>query len=287
MLAAVANPLTKLGKKIGLLEDTLREARETEAYRRLGELLTANLYLVKPGLAEIEVIDFYDPAQQKVVIKLDSRLSPAANAQAFFKRYNKGRQQLTMAGEQLRQAREEFAYLESLRTFLTQAASMEELAAMRPELIAAGYLAETAPAAGKKIKKEGLPLPPLKFYSADGYEILVGRNNRQNDYLTLRLAADEDYWFHTKDIPGAHVIIRTQAGRDVPEPTLEEAALLAAYYSQARESSTVPVDYTRRKNVRKPKGAKPGMVIYDHQQTVYVTPRRELIDAIKHEESNN
>ena len=164
---------------------------------------------------------------------------------------------------------------------------MEELEAMRPELIAAGYLTETTPAGGKKIKKEGLPLPPLKFYSADGYEILVGRNNRQNDYLTQRLADDENFLAPSKDIPGAHVIVRTQTGREVPASTMEEAALLAAYYSQARESSTVPVDYTLRKNVRKPKGAKPGMVIYDHQQTVYVTPRRELIDTIKNEVSIN
>ncbi len=285
LMAGVNNALTKLGRKIGLLEDTLRQARETATYRHLGELLTANLYLVKPGLEEIEVTDFYDPAQQKLVIKLDSRLGPAANAQAFFKRYNKGRQQLTMAGEQLRQAREEFAYLESLRTFLSQAVSLEELAAMRPELIAAGYLAETAPSAGRKIKKEGLPLPPLKFNSSDGYEILVGRNNRQNDYLTQRLGTDDDYWFHTKDIPGAHVLIRTPTGHEVPDATLEEAALLAAYYSQARESSTVPVDFTRRKNVRKPKGAKPGMVIYDHQRTIYVNPRQELIEQIRRVEA--
>ncbi len=171
---------------------------------------------------------------------------------------------------QLAECRAELAYLDSVAVALDQAAALDELNEIRLELVQGGYIKE------KSKRRPALPAAPLAAAAPDGTPIFIGRNNRQNDLVTFKHAGPDDLWLHTKDIPGSHVILKT-AGREPAPEALAAAALLAAYHSKARTSATVPVDYTRRRHVRKPAGAKPGFVIYDHQKTVYVTPNEEEV----------
>ncbi|WP_258359394.1 Rqc2 family fibronectin-binding protein [Moorella sulfitireducens] len=268
--------LKRCYKKEGLQATAVAEAAEAENFRLAGELITANIYRLEKGQAALTVNNFYDPAGEMVTIELDPALTPAENARRYFHRYNKAKNAARIAKEQLEQTRAEIAYLESIAQALSMAVSFEDLAEIRRELRQAGYLLEEKEKEkpGKKgDKKEAArPSRPLEFTSPDGFKILVGKNNRQNDWLTLKYAASSDLWLHAKDIPGSHVIIRTGGLEEVPFTTLEMAARLAARYSRAGQSSKVPVDYTLVKNVRKPSCAKPGMVIYDHQRTVFVSP---------------
>ncbi|NLW08058.1 MAG: fibronectin/fibrinogen-binding protein [Clostridia bacterium] len=267
--------LKRCRKKESLQAATVAEASGAEAWRLAGELITANIYRLTRGQDSFTAINFYDPENKPITIKLDPALSPAENARIYFNRYNKAKNAARLAREQLEKTREEIAYLESINQALSIAVDKYDLVEIQRELRRAGYLPEprSKQQAGRKAKqKEALRQSlPLEFTSPDGFKILVGKNNRQNDWLTLRQAADSDLWLHAKDIPGSHVIIKTE-GRQVSAATLEMAARLAARYSSARQSSRVPVDYTLVKHVRKPAGAKPGRVIYDHQRTVYVTP---------------
>ncbi|TLN00225.1 fibronectin-binding domain-containing protein, partial [bacterium] len=212
-------------------------------------------------------------------------LTPVENAQLYFKRYTKAKNSAGYASAQKEAALTEARYLDSVFTSLAQAESLSEVNEIRGELAEQGYIKEKPlprrPRAGAGTNKAAEPLPPLTFNSSEGPTILVGRNNRQNDRLTLRTAGPEDIWLHVKDIPGSHVIIRSDQLAEVTERTLEEAAILAAYYSKARASANVPVDYTFRKHVHKPKGAKPGMVIYENQRTLYVTPDEETVKKLK------
>lgn len=262
-------------KKEGLQAATVAEAAGAENLRLAGEIITANIYRLEKGQASLTAANFYDPGGEPVTIELDPSRTPAENAQQYFNRYNKAKHAARLAAAQLEQTRAEIAYLESIAQAVSMAATRDDLEEIRRELRQAGYLPEEREKQkpGKKAAKpEGRkPSRPLEFTSPDGFKILVGKNNRQNDWLTLKQAADDDLWLHAKDIPGSHVIIRTR-GREVPATTLETAARLAARYSRAGQSSRVPVDYTLVKHVRKPPGARPGMVTYDHQRTLYVTP---------------
>ncbi|OIQ59464.1 hypothetical protein MOTE_11450 [Moorella thermoacetica] len=267
--------LKRCRKKEGLQAATVAEAAGAEEFRLAGEIITANIYRIEKGQASLTAANFYDPGGEPVTIELDPSRTPAENAQWYFNRYNKAKHAARLAAAQLEQTRSEIAYLESIAQAVSMAATRDDLEEIRRELHQAGYLPEEREKhkTGKKAAKPEAHQPsrPLEFTSPDGFKILVGKNNRMNDWLTLKQAADGDLWLHAKDIPGSHVIIRT-GGREVPATTLETAARLAARYSRAGQSSRVPVDYTLVKHVRKPPGARPGMVIYDHQRTVYVTP---------------
>lgn len=267
--------LKRCYKKESLQETAVAEADDAEKLRLAGELITANIYRLEKGQTSFTTPNFYDPNGTEITIELDPSLTPAENAQRYFHRYNKARNAARLAKEQLEQTRAEIAYLESVAQALEMATNFDDLAEIRRELRRAGYIPEEKDKdkPGKKGEKKeaARPASPLEFTSPDGFQILIGRNNRQNDWLTLKLAGPDDIWLHAKDIPGSHVVIRT-GGREVPAATLEMAARLAARYSRAGQSSRVPVDYTLVKNVRKPPGTKPGMVIYDHQRTVYVAP---------------
>lgn len=268
--------LRRLARKIAAQRDELAKARRADEYRVAGDLLTAYLHQVEPGAHEIELPNFYE-AGELVSIALDPTLSPAANAQSYYAKYQKAKKTLAKAQGHLEASLAELEYLESVKAALGMSVSPADLNEIEVELRREGYLPREEK--NERRKKRASPSPsssPLTLTSSDGLPILVGRNNRQNDYLTMEVARSDDLWLHTKEIPGAHVIIQSRGG-SIPESTLVEAAHVAAFYSKARESTNVPVDYTLRRHVRKPRGARPGMVIYDHQRTLFVTPDRGLL----------
>jgi len=275
LVRLVTGEIARNERKIAKLRETLEEAGEAETYRRYGELLTAHLHAVKRGDERAEVVDYYDESQPTVSIPLDPQLTPSENAQRYFRRYAKLKNSVAAATKQLDEAAEEIRYLESVLQAL-ETAEPGDIAEIREELAAQGYIRSPKPSAGGGKKKNGRPAV-LRFVSSEGIPILVGKNNTQNDYLTGRLAAPDDTWLHTKEIPGSHVIIRASS---FGEATLREAAMLAAYYSRARHSGNVPVDYTLVRHVRKPSGAKPGFVIYDHHKTLFVTPDEAVIRGL-------
>ncbi|MEH7110865.1 NFACT RNA binding domain-containing protein [Neobacillus niacini] len=271
----IINEKEKNEKKIEKLEDTLKEAEKADQLQRFGELLTANLYAAKKGMHEIEVMDYYDENGGTVAITLDPRRTPSENAQKYFSKYQKAKNSVSIVIEQIEKAREEVIYFENLLQQV-QSASPKDIQEIREELIEGGYIRSRQKRNAKKMSNAK---PILDHYlSSNGTEIIVGKNNKQNDYLTNKLAARDEIWLHTKDIPGSHVVIRS---KEPIEETIHEAANLAAYYSKARNSSSVPVDFTKVRFVKKPNGAKPGFVIYDNQQTVYVTPDEEIVLKLK------
>lgn len=271
----IINEKEKNEKKIEKLKETLKEAERSDQFQRYGELLTANLYAASKGMREIEVVDYYDVEGGTLTIPLDPRKTPSENAQKYFSRYQKAKNAASIVVEQIEKAEEEVKYFDNLLQQI-QAASPKDIQEIREELVEGGYIRERQKRNGKKIQNAKPVLD--HFLSADGTDIIVGKNNKQNDYLTNKLAARDEIWLHTKDIPGSHVVIRS---KEPSEQTIKEAAILAAYYSKARESSSVPVDFTKVRFVKKPSGAKPGFVIYENQQTVYVTPDEEMVLRLK------
>ena len=278
----VRDELGRVRRKLTAQEQSLATAENAEAFRMQGELITANLWRIAKGQTEAVVENYYDESGGTVTIPLDPALGPAENAQQYYHRYQKARSGLAMIREQLEKSRAERDYLEQVEASLDEARSLPDLEEIRRELRLEGYLSERrAPKDAAPQPREEKAAPPLVVRSSDGLEIWIGRNNRQNDYLTLKLAAPHDLWFHTKEIPGSHVILRCPPGQEIPERAIFEAAALAAYHSKGRDSASVPVDYALRKHVRKPSGARPGMVIYDHNKTLWVTPDPELNPILK------
>ncbi|WML56837.1 NFACT RNA binding domain-containing protein [Neobacillus sp. PS2-9] len=271
----ITNEKEKNEKKIEKLKNTLQDAERADQFQRYGELLTANLYAAKKGMNEIEVVNYYDEHGSTIAIALDPRKSPSENAQKYFSKYQKAKNAVTIVTEQIEKAQEEVMYFDNLLQQVI-AASPKDLQEIREELVEGGYVRDRKKRNGKKIQNAKPVLD--HFVSSDGTDIIVGKNNKQNDYLTNKLAARDEIWLHTKDIPGSHVVIRSKEPSD---ETIREAAVLAAYYSKARNSSSVPVDFTKVRYVKKPSGAKPGFVIYDNQQTVYVTPDEEMVLKLK------
>ena len=261
--------LERINHKIEKQEKELKEAQSAEKYKIKGELLTAYIYMIKQGMESIKVADFYNN-NEEIEIKLRPNLTPSENAQKYFKKYNK----LKKANEELtvhiKNNKEEAEYLENTLLSIENCENEKELKEIKEELMREGYIKVYR--MPKKNNKPGTTI--MKYLSSKGTLIMVGKNNKQNDYLTLRLADNEDLWFHTKDIPGSHVLLKC-AGKKIEEEEIIEAATLAAYYSKAKMSQNVPVDYTIKKNVKKPSGAKPGLVIYEKNKTVYVTPSDE------------
>ena len=256
--------------------NALDEVGQRDQYKIWGELLTANAHSVPLSSNTFTTTNYYDADMSEITIPLDPKKGAIQNAQNYFKIYSKAKRTEIAAHQQLKTIDHDLLYLDSLFSTLETLENETDIAEFRSELVESGYLKAKRLEKSNKIKKP----KPLHFISDDGFQIYVGKNNVQNDHLTLRTATNYDLWFHTKDIPGSHVIVIT-GRQEVPESTILQAAYLAAYYSKAKTSSNVPVDYTIRKNVKKPNGAKPGMVIYENNKTIYVTPEKPLIDAIK------
>lgn len=266
----LTNLTDRTARKINKQRAELAQCGNREQLRIYGDLLHANLYRIPRGASAAEVENFYDEHGDTIRIPLNPALSPAANAQKYYKDYQKAKTAETVLAEQIEKGRAELRYLESVADSVERAENERELSQIREELTEQGYLRRPK---GKVQKQK--QLPPREFLSSDGFLILVGRNNRQNDRLTLKTAAKTDIWLHTKDIHGSHVIIRCD-GQTPSETAIAEAARLASYHSKARGSANVPVDYTLVKYVSKPSGAKPGMVIYVKNQTVYADPTAPL-----------
>ena len=258
-------------KRRRLLDD-LKATERADELQKYGELLTTYLFQLEKGMRVAEVVDYYDEDGATLSIPLDPLKTPNENAQQYYKKYNKLKVAKVEVKKQMELNDAEIDYLETLIAQL-DVASPSDLLEIREELAEEGYIRQ------KRQKKKANPKISLEAYtSSTGTEFFVGKNNTQNDHLTFKFARRDEIWLHVKDIPGSHVIIRST---EPDETTLLEAASVAAYFSKARASSGVPVDYTRARFVKKPSGAKPGFVIYTDQQTVYVTPDEQLMKSLK------
>jgi predicted ribosome quality control (RQC) complex YloA/Tae2 family protein len=284
-------------KKLNVYAEAISSANSNLAYQRWGELLTANLHRIPAGSVEVSVEDYYDPSLSLVTIPLENQLSPIDNAQRYYKLYNKAKATLLKTLQLQEDALEEVTYLDSLRVSLDQASTLSELDEIRNELVEQGYLAAKhvkkdtpKPKKGRasanpksksnsKLSKE--MIQPRVYRSSQNKIIYVGKNNLQNDWLSLRKGKPNDLWLHVKQIPGSHVLVPLEDGEEFPDDTtLEEAAALAIYYSQARGSSQVAVDYTHVKQLKKPNSAKPGMVVYEQNWTLFLTPKPETLEQL-------
>ncbi|POO91499.1 fibronectin/fibrinogen-binding protein, partial [Clostridium sp. 2-1] len=253
--------------KLKILNETLNECAEKESFKIKGDLLTSYIYSIKKGDSECTLLNFYNENQEEyITISLNKTKTPAENVQYYYKKYNKLKTSEEYAKVQLKKNDEEMEYLNSVLTNILNAESYNEIDEIKNELIETGYIRFRK---NSKNSKKVKTSKPNHFVSSDGIDIYVGKNNLQNDYLSLKFANKNYLWLHAKDIPGSHVIV---CSFDVPDKTLEEAAIIAAYYSKGKDSLKLPIDYTKVKELKKPNGAKPGMVIYHTNKTLIVNP---------------
>ncbi len=265
----------RTARKLEKQRGELSRCTDAENLRIFGELIKTNIHLIERGATLAELPNYYDPECKPVRVPLNPELSPSQNAQKYFKEYRKSITAGEMLEKLIKSGEDELEYLLSVSEELKRAESEKELNEIKLELESAGYIKIK-----KQSKKPPKALPPLVFKTDDGFTVRVGRNNRQNDELTLKSSAKHDIWLHTKAVHGAHVVISSE-GKSISDSAVCQAAVLAAYHSDAKNSSSVAVDYCYIKNVHKPAGAKPGMVIYDDYRTVYVTPDDETVEKMR------
>lgn len=272
----VSREVKKITNKLIKLDKNIEKAENAEYYRVNGDLLKANLHKIKNGLSEVTLENFYDN-NAKLLISLEPTLTPNQNAQKFYKLYTKAKNSLQITMDRKKNELAELKYLESILFSIDQASDLKTLEEIQEELNSQFK---------SQSKKEKMPVTPSKmnvarFVSSDNFEILVGRNNQQNDFLLSKMAHPKDLWLHVQTAHGSHVIIRTDRGNnEIPERTLHEAALLAGYFSEGRYSSNVEVIYTLKKFVKKPTGSKPGFVVYSNEKTLYVNPLEEHVGPV-------
>ena len=254
-------------KKENKLNDLLKKCEDKDDFKIKGDLLTSYIYSIKKGDKTFTTVNFFSEDSEEITIPLDENKTPSENVQSYYKKYNKLKKSEESAIEQLEKNHQELQYLYSVLTNIENCESYTEIDDIKEELISTGYVRKRK--SNGKNSKKSKESKPLHYISSDGIDIFVGKNNIQNDYLSLKFANKNFIWLHTKNIPGSHVII---CSNDVPDNTLVEGAILAAHYSKAKDSSKVPVDYTLVKNLKKPNGANPGMVIYHTNYTMFVEP---------------
>ena len=267
----VTSEIAKHKKKLAALEQDLAHAENAEEQRMLADTIMANIYQLRKGQTQAELINIYDG--ESVTVQLSPILSPTENAQAYYKRYNKYKRAQSEVALQITATEEMLLYLASLDSSLLTATSKSEIEEIRQEMIAADLIKVV----GKKKKSALQKSQPLHIRLSEDTDLYIGKNNRQNDYVTFSIGGPRDLWFHTKDIPGSHIILKTT----LPEAREEDIALaveLAAYFSKAREGSSVPVDCVQRRYVKKPSGSKPGFVIFTNQKTYYATPDAQKLE---------
>ncbi len=274
----VKTALSRVSRKLALQREELEKAEDREALREHAELIAANIYRLEKGMTSFTASNYFSEGEE-ITLKLDSRLTPQQNSEKLFKEYRRMKNAERYLTEQIEAGEEELVYLESVLESIEKADSENTVSEIREELSEMGYVDKGA----KNVKRKPHALEPFKFVSSDGFAIYAGKNNKQNDMLTLKSAEKGDLWLHTKNIPGSHVIIEC-AGAELPDRTITEAAIIAATYSRAKDSVNVPVDYTRVKFVKKPQGAAPGRVIYTNYYTAYATPDEELCRKLSKED---
>ncbi|SDA25148.1 Predicted component of the ribosome quality control (RQC) complex, YloA/Tae2 family, contains fibronectin-binding (FbpA) and DUF814 domains [Ruminococcus sp. YE71] len=265
----------RIARRVANQRQELAECADRERLKIMGDLIMTNLYAIQKGQTTVRCVNYYSEDQSELDIPLDPRLTPSQNAQRYYKEYRKADTAEKMLRELISKGEEEQRYIDSVLDSLNRSESDSDIDQLREELSEQGYLRRR----GGRIKADR-PLPPMKFVSDDGFTILVGRHNRQNDKLTLKDSQKHDIWLHTHDITGSHTVIVT-GGVTPPDSTIMQAARIAAYCSNARQSSQVPVDYTLIRHVKKPNGAKPGMVIFTDQKTVYVKPDQAEAERLR------
>ncbi len=271
LITILNNAYARTERKLAIQREALFESDKGEEYKKYGDLITANIYKLKRGMESFRTVDFYDESCPEIEIKLDPRLDPSKNAQKMYKLYNKAKTAKKVLTEQIAIWEKELVYLESVRSFLDRAEYEQDIIDIRDELYKSGYGSKMRGYTPQKKTK----LRPMHYITSGGYHLYVGRNNLQNDELTMRSAEKDDIWFHVKDAPGSHVIM--VAGGDEPgDVDYTEAAALAAYHSSLSNGENIAVDYTRVKNIKKPQGSKPGFVIYKTNYTAYVKPSCKL-----------
>ena len=277
LIRSVTNARDRAARKIGLQEQELAATRDRERLRQFGDIITSNLHAMEKGMSRLTAADFYDPECPQIHIPLDPLLTPQQNAAKYYKEYNKAKTAESNLTLQLEKGRRDLDYLNSVLEAIALAEGERDLQEIRQELTDTGYLRRPSKARdrGKRVASK-----PMEFRSSSGLRISVGKNNTQNDLLTTKQAFKSDLWFHTQKIHGSHVILWTEGGQ--PDLTsIQEAAQLAAWFSQGRESGKVAVDYTPVKYVKKPGGARPGMVVYTTYETAYVAPDGELARRLR------
>lgn len=278
----INNNLERCYKKLSIQVEKLSECSGKDRWRLFGDLVMANIYNIKKGDSEAKLVNFYDENSSVITIPLNENLKPSENAQKFYKTYNKEKSAEKAVMLQKEENTSEIEYLETQLVNIENCTEDIEIDEIRNELTSLGYIRARKKAARIKQKRS----KPMHYISSDGFDIYAGKNNVQNDYLTTKFAEPYDIWLHTKKIPGSHVIIKCNR-KKVSDTALFEGASLASYFSKARGSSNVPVDYTEKKNVKKPSGAKPGMVVYYTNSTIYVTPDPKLISSLKGDTGNS
>ncbi len=279
MTHTLQNARDRMRRKLAAQRKELSDSQNREKFKRRGDLITANLYQIEPGSRKVKVIDYYDPACPEVELNLDVRLTPQQNAQRQFKLYTKAKNAEEHLTQQIAQGEQELQYLDSVLEAITEAENLTDLAQIHEELVKTGYLSAKQ---DKKKRRNAKPVQgkPFHYKTTDGFDVFAGKNNTQNDLLTLKTAFKRDMWFHTQKIHGSHVILVCD-GREPTNEAMTEAAEIAAWHSQARGSAQIPVDYSQVRNIKKPNGAKPGMVIYHVYQTAYVTPDEKKIEKLR------
>lgn len=269
------NTIERISRKINVQKAELNECANRETLRIYAELIQANQYQLQKGSFYYDLYNYYDN-NNVVRIKADPALTPSQNAQKYYKEYKKSHTAEEKLNELISSGEQELLYIESVLDLLTRSNTERELSEIRTELAEQGYLRSRQT---RNKQKQQKALPPIEYRSTDGFTILVGRNNIQNDRLSLKLAHNYDMWLHVKNIPGSHVVVVSN-GVQVSDLAVSQAAIIAAYHSRARDSSQVPVDFTYIKNLRKPQGAKPGKVIYNTYQTLTVNPQQDVVDKL-------
>lgn len=271
----LVNLTERTSRRISAQKQELSECAEKDYYKLCGDLISANIYCIKKGDLSATVINFYDESNPEIIIELDVRKTPSQNAQYYYSEYKKCVTAEEKLAVQIAKGEEELQYLDSVFDALTRAEYENDIIQLRLELREQGYIKS-----GGNKSKPPKALPPIEYKSSDGYTILVGRNNHQNDQLSLKFAEKSDIWLHTQNITGSHVIVVTD-GEVPPDRTIEEAAIIAAFNSKGRSSDLVPVDYCLAKYVKKPSGAKPGKVIFTNYKTAFVKPNEEIENKLR------
>ena len=276
---SVKTHLERTIRKLKIQQNILSDEKKLDKYRICGELVTAYAYMIPKGADEAILDNFYSESGEKIKVPLDPKLSASANAAKYFKKYKKLKTAIGLAHDSIKEITSEINYLDNTLHAIENCDSEDLAIEIQSELMDTGYIRHSK----KKTQRKLPPSKPHRFLSSDGHEIYVGRNNKQNDELTMRFARADDIWLHTKDIPGSHVIIRAK-NNTVSQKAINDGAFLAAWFSKARNSSNVPVDYTERRNIRKPNGSKPGYVIFLSNSTINVTCTKEGFAKIKKED---